>query len=217
METLLKQFDSFLKRAILPISVLVSVLLLFQYKECLNTNKKNCLEQYIHNPNNEDYLLILFIIILVIALSFIMKILIQLFFDNFLKKNFNSFIFYCNENYTLKVLRLKSIQKLKKENHAFNDIEMTDFLLYQVIGRKLQFVEHPTNTKRYIDDAKSAGSIFIAIIIAIIIKSYLYESYWGLFLIPFMYFIALEYIISKYRSRAIRMYTNYLIGENYPI
>jgi uncharacterized membrane protein YhaH (DUF805 family) len=221
METLLKQFDSFLKRSMLPSSVLISILMLFSYRESENFN--SFIESYQSKIDiiQGEYLLVFLLFILLIAISFVMKILTQILFDNMLKQNFKSHLLYFHENHMLLVLRLRSIEKLKQENHEFDEIEMTDFFLYQVIGRKLQFLEHPTNTKRYIDDTKSAGSIFIAFLITIFIIAIKLliqnEILYSLITILFMLFtwvIAIEYIKSKYRSRAIRIYTNYLIGNN---
>lgn len=214
MDTLLKQFDSFLKRSMLPSSVLVLILILFAYKD---NSLKDFFIGYI-NIINDNYFLIFMTFILFIAISFIMKVLTQIFFDNMLKRNFNSIFLYFHENEILMILRKKSIEKLQKENTEFDEIELTDFFLYQVLGRKLQFLEHKTDTKRYIDDTKSAGSIFIAIIIALLIQIILNFGLLycliGILLIIATYFLAIEYIKSKYRSRAIRIYTNYLIGDN---
>ena len=214
MDTLLKQFDSFLKRSMLPSSVLVLILILFAYKD---NSLKDFFIGYI-NIINDNYFLIFMTFILFIAISFIMKVLTQIFFDNMLKRDFNSIFLYFHENEILMILRKKSIEKLQKENTEFDEIELTDFFLYQVLGRKLQFLEHKTDTKRYIDDTKSAGSIFIAIIIALLIQIILNFGLLycliGILLILATYFLAIEYIKSKYRSRAIRIYTNYLIGDN---
>lgn len=214
MDTLLKQFDSFLKRSMLPSSVLVLILILFAYKD---NSLKDFFIGYI-NIINDNYFLIFMTFILFIAISFIMKVLTQICFDNMLKRDFNSIFLYFHENEILMILRKKSIEKLQKENTEFDEIELTDFFLYQVLGRKLQFLEHKTDTKRYIDDTKSAGSIFIAIIIALLIQIILNFGLLycliGILLILATYFLAIEYIKSKYRSRAIRIYTNYLIGDN---
>ena len=217
MDTLLKQFDSFLKRSMFPSSVLILILLLFSYDKIdIYKNKVSTLVE-----TNYFFIILFMMIILLIALSFLMSILTQIFFDNMMKRNFNSYLLYQHENYILDTLRDKSINKLKQENNEFNDIELTDFFLYQILGRKLQFLKYKTNTKRYVDETKSAGSIFIAFIIALIIQIVInfsiYNLFFGFVLIIFTYFLAREYIKSKYRSRAIRIYTNYLIGDNNPV
>ena len=100
----------------------------------------------------------------------------------------------------------------------FNNIELTDYTLYQILGRKLQFLTKPTPTKRYIDEIKASESIFLAFIISMTIHlffSNLSIIYFilNLLLIIFIIRVAFEYIKSKYRSRSIRIYTNFLIGE----
>jgi hypothetical protein len=166
----------------------------------------------------DTFIIFFLLIVLLLAISFTMSIFTQVFFDNTMKKNFNGYLFYKHENALLDTLRAKSIIKLNKESDIFNEIELTDYFLYQVIGRKLQFLEQLTKTTRYIDEIKSSGSIFIAFIFAsgIQIKIDFSKSslFIGLLLIVSIYFLAKDYIKSKYRSRAIRIYTNYLIGEN---
>ena len=213
METLLKQFDSFIKRSMLPSSLLVLLLLLFSYDKLFIYLDR--LSPYL----NQDYafILILLFFILLIAISLVMSIITQLVFDNTLKDNFESFLIYKNENILLKELRAKSIEKLKQETDIFNDIKLTDYILYQILGRKLQFLKKPTPTKRYIDEIKASESIFFALIISILIHlfsnfsilNFIISSFGILLTIVITY----EYIKSKYRSRAIRIYTNFLIGE----
>lgn len=216
METLLKQFDSFLKRSMLPSSVLIVILLLFSlivFSEEKITVYKSTVLEYIKDI--DVFILSFLLIVLLTAISFIMSILTQIIFDNTMKKNFNSRLFYKHENALLDTLRIKSIIKLNKESNLFNDIELTDYFLYQVLGRKLQFLEYPTKTTRYIDEIKSSGSIFISFMISFVLKI-IFDFSWvhlfiGIFLIISTYFLARGYIKSKYRSRAIRIYTNYLI------
>jgi len=219
METLLNKFESFIKRSMLPASVLLLFLSLLALKdETLSKliNNFNLLE------NQNFYSTIAIILILLISLSYIIAILTQFAFDNHLKKNFNSILFYKNENHTLNLLREKTILKLEQETNEFEAIEYTDYLLYQIIGRKLQFLKYPTNTKRYINDIKSSGSIFISMLILLFLEVIIHIQRIGLVLIGLIimggiFFIAKEYLLSKYRSRSIRIYTNYLLGDNNPI
>ncbi len=213
METLLKQFDSFIKRSMLPSSLLVLILLLFSYDKLFYYLDR--LSPYL----NQDYtfILIFLFFIFLIAISLVMSIITQLVFDNTLKENFESFFIYKNENRLLKQLREKSIEKLQQETDAFNDIELTDYTLYQILGRKLQFFKKPTSTKRYIDEIKASESIFFALIISIFVHLLLNLSVINLLVSSFGIIatigITYEYIKSKYRSRSIRIYTNFLIGE----
>jgi len=219
MDTLVKQFESFLKRSMLPASFLLLLLFAFSLKdEKINTFFKNF--NLFSKANEKLYLTILIGLILLISLSYILSIFTQYIFDNRMKKNFNSILFYKNENETLNILRKKTISKLQKENSEFKELNYTDYLLYQIIGRKLQFLKYPTSTKRYIDEIKSAGSIFISILISLLIFTIIhsldncYMLFLGFLVMGIIYFIAIEYLLLKYRSRAIRIYINYLIGDN---
>jgi len=210
METLLKQFDSFLKRSMLPSSVLIVVILLLTHENLSNY------QEYFAKLVDENNIYIVYFLILVslVAISFIMSILTQIIFDNTMKKNFNAFFFYKHENQLLEKLRAKSIAKLNKESKEFEGIELTDSFLYQVIGRKLQFFKKPTPTTRYIDETKSTGSIAISIMLALFWQLIQECSCLYIFFIIIIYAIARAYILSKYRSRAIRIYTNYIIGND---
>ena len=218
METLLKQFGGFIKRSMLPASVLLLFLVIFLYnKKTFTSNIKELHKLFENNIYLEGFI----IFTLLISLSFFMAILTQLLFDNLMKENFNPLLpIYKHESHLLNQLREKTIKQLQEENPEFQDLKHTDFLLYQIIGRKLQFYSYKTDTRRYIDEIKSGGSIFIAIIIAFLIKliTLITLEKWisiilSIFLILIIFTIALEYILSKYRSRNIRMYINYIIGD----
>lgn len=213
MEILLKQFESFFKRSLLPSSVLLLFLFISNKIDITIFLKKI---DPILKLEYGTYILILIIIVSFIALSFFMSILTQIIFDNAMKKNFNSLFLYNNS--TLNILREKVITKLQQEeNDKFKNIEHTDYFLYQVIGRKLEFFTVKTNTRRYIDDIKSSGIIFLSFMLtfAINIITHFDIIYFlfGILLILTTWFLAWEYLKSKYRSRAIRIYVNYLIGD----
>jgi len=210
METLLKQFDSFLKRSMLPSSVLIVVTLLLTHE-----NLAKYQEDFAKLVDeNNIYIVYFLILVSLVAISFIMSILTQIIFDNTMKKNFNAFLFYKNENQLLEQLRAKSIAKLNKESKEFEGIELTDSFLYQVIGRKLQFLKKPTPTTRYIDETKSTGSIAISIMLALFWQVIQEYSCLNILFIITIYAIARAYILAKYRSRAIRIYTNYIISDD---
>ena len=105
------------------------------------------------------------------------------------------------------------------ENDIFEDIENSDYFLYQVIGRKLAFIKPETKTTRYMDEIKSAGIIFLSIIITIFVVMITYHSFMNviieLLLIGLIFIFSFDYIKSKYRSRAIRIYINYLIENKF--
>jgi len=207
ISTILKMFESFFKRAILPSFMLLSFLCILQiYNEKINILPKIIADNYI------------LLFMLSIVLSFIMSILTQSVFDNNITKNFNSKIFYKSANDTLDLLREKVTDKFKKKNSTFNNIEeYSDYFLYQVIGRELAFIKPETKTTRYVDEIKSAGIVFLSIVITIFIVMITYHSVIYIIIelasIGFILMFAFDYIKAKYRSRAIRMYVNYLIGD----
>ena len=111
-----------------------------------------------------------------------------------------------------------------------NKTESTDNLLYQILGKKAQKKGKNLQTTRYVDDAKSIGIFFISLMIILIIITLniitsndhtnistilKVFSIGSLFLsLYYIYYLGQELIRSKYRSRAIRIYTNYLEEEN---
>jgi len=206
ISTILKMFESFFKRAILPSFMLLSFLWILQiYNEKINI---------LPNIITDNYILLF---ILSIVLSFIMSILTQSVFDNNLKNNFNGKFFYKSENNTLNLLRKKVIEKFTQENIVFSDMEYNDYFLYQVIGRELAFIKPETKITRYMDEIKSAGIVFLSIgitsLIFMVKEPSIIKIIIGLAVIGFVSIFSFDYIKAKYRSRAIRMYINYLIGD----
>jgi len=76
-------------------------------------------------------------------------------------------------------------------------------MLYQILGGKEKVSE------RYATDAKEIGVTFMSILIFILWVS-LYVSILYILLTPLIFFIGRELVKSKYRSRAFRIYFNYL-------
>jgi len=129
----------------------------------------------------------------------------QALFDNFIKSNYNSILFR-SETSKLKFLRKKIQIKIKQEYHEIEDIDeklLDDFMLYQILGGKEKVSE------RYATDAKEIGVTFMSILIFILWVS-LYVSILYILLTPLIFFIGRELVKSKYRSRAFRIYFNYL-------
>ena len=208
MNKLIEIFTQFLKRSILPSSTFVILLTIIFYDK-INELLKN----FSFIADKPMYLSIVSGFFL-ISISYIITIINQIIFDNTIKKNFNSLFLYPSDNKLLNKLRNKSIEKLKKETSEFNDIDLNDFTLYQIIGRKLQFFKHKTNTSRYIDEIKSAESIYTSIALILIIYLFFIKlNIWYFLLIVILYFLFRSYIVSKFRFRNIRMYINYLIGD----
>jgi hypothetical protein len=153
------------------------------------------------------------IIILFIGWSIIMSILTQVIFDSFIKYNYESNIYTITSD-NLTQLRQKVINQLAKENEIFSNIEQSDYFLYQVISRKISFFEPDTKTNNYVNEAKIGGILFLSIMTAIIINIFLFDSsFWLLLVLMPIYFFGHEFIKSRYRARAIRIYINYLIGD----
>ena len=164
-------------------------------------------------------ILIFFFFIIILSINYILKILAQLFFDNFIKVNYESNfpllkIIYKKENDSFVRFREKVLTKLRKDSEiTFTTKDISDFELYQLLGRVLDYYEKETNVRRYATDAKEAGVTIVSILISLLWYIFLESDGVFLFAILIIYPIAIEYIKSKYRSRAYRMYANYLIGD----
>lgn len=210
---LFKLFEDFIKRSVVP-SISFGFIFFVEYfifKEIykIKIEEVNKLIPVI-NLNN---LTILFLIILVIGFSYFLSILHQLLFDNYIKKNYNGW-FSTYENDQLKVLREKVINKLKVKL-IFIDTKYSDYILYQAIGRELSYFRKPTSTTRYVDDTKAIGIFFISIMVTNIIFTIIGLLHISIciLIIVISYIIAYFAIKAKYRSRALRIYINYLIDE----
>lgn len=218
IEKLIDLFKDFIKRSVIPTLSFAFILVIeyFFFTKEINSSLESILKTLkefkgIEILNNDLYTII--IIIIWIGLSYTLTILHQLFYDNLLKKNFN---FICKKHsYILNEYRKRVVKKLKKDEIEFKDFSdnfFNDNLLYQIIGKKITI-----DTKRYVDEVKSSGIFFISLSLSLIFIAIISNStlsafiYIGLSILN--YYIGFEYIKSKYRSRAIRIYTNYLIGD----
>ncbi|MEA1956045.1 MAG: hypothetical protein U9N02_06085 [Campylobacterota bacterium] len=230
----LEKFESFIRRAMMP-SIVFFIIFGVVLSVFLYTRKElyiDSLSVLIDKAFGIEFTLTTFTIffIFLIGLSHILSMLTQMFFDNNIKEKYNTifpFVYKKQENKELNNLRSRVIEKLKKDNVIFNEngcnnqlqknLEASDVLLYQIVGRKLAYFEKGTSTNRYVDDTKASGIIFISFIISVIfISAFICEWYVVLFLLIVMkciHIIGLEHIKTKYRSRAIRIYVNYLIDE----
>jgi len=205
--------QDFIKRALVP-SVSFGFIFIVEY--IFFKNKIDCkviewVDEIIDFIEFDVITTIIFVVSFV-GLSYFLSILNQLIYDNFLKKNFNVFPFY--DDKLLSSLRIKVIEKLQhklefidKENTDCS-IYKTDYFLYQAVGRELMYAEKSTKTFRYVDDAKSIGIFFTSLIIV----NLLVLNWWYLWIVFPIYFIGYLAIKSKYRSRAIRIYINYLLS-----
>jgi len=204
IEKVLDKFESFLKRAFLPSMVFYFFIIVFSlFDNTLIDKAQNILE-------SKQFIWIF--IAFSVGLSYFLNMLHQLIFDNNIKKNYKTHSLWKDENKILKKLRKCVINKLK-EDEKFKNIDFNDYILYQIIGKYL-------NTKRYVDDTKTYGIVFLSFILALII--FLVTSkkplngelitfyYFGFLFIIYIYILVFDAIKAKYRSRALRLYINYL-------
>ena len=218
IEILLKQFESFVKRAMMP-SVSFVFIFLVVGGIYINEYQPKDLKFDISKifAISVDINIWFISLILFIGLSFFLSILTQIIYDNLLKWNFH-ILFRDTDDSLLKKYRDLVIKKLKDENKdifdSFKNDDFTDNNLYIIISRELSYLENKTNTNRYVDDTKSIGIFFVSIILSILFWCTIYENISGLFICLFIGFVGYEIVKAKYRSRAIRIYINYLIGEN---
>lgn len=157
---------------------------------------------------------ILFIILIIIlSTNYILKFLGQILFDNFIKVKFDSILPFCKkEQEDFLALRKKVIDKLSIEyDKIFDDFKDNDQILYQIMGNILPNIA----TQRYVSDAKEAGIIVISAMLSLLWYGWLNDCLIIAIVISFIiYLIGFFFIKAKYRSRAYRLYINYLLMEN---
>lgn len=198
------QFEGFIKRSILPSSSFVFFLLLYD----ILINQQSIIQFF--DKAHTTVTISLFILAF-IGFSNLLSLLQQGIYDNRLKDNFDTIYFWKEENHKLQDLREKVKAKL-------DTTDTTDYILYKNIAKG-------EKTKQYVDQAKSMGILFISLMLItlLIIFSLFYHivfiecSYLFLvmnsiliFLVIIEYLIGKEFVISRYRSRAIQIYTNNL-------
>lgn len=201
LKTLFDTFKEFIQRSILPSSTLWAGVFLVDvfFKQGLLHNKM--LNYY--NQNSTFFIVELIIVFL--SLSYVLKIFHQSIFDNWIKRDYDS-LFFRYETRVLKKLRTLVLEKAHKEYSYLNHLEANDFMLYQLLGKSQK------SMKRYATDAKEIGITFI--LFFIIALTYFYSEISNVFIYIgaslIWYGIGFELIKSKYRSRAFRLYINYL-------
>ena len=226
IDFLFQKFEVFIVRAILP-----SVVFLFLMFLVDATNHHLVFESIINLTHNYSFVFdkpkqlltvniankqfdlwfIIISIILLLSISYILKFLSQLIFDNLIKTDYDPFIlkFYKKEDEGFKFLREKVLEKLSSEYHFdTSNIQENDYILYQILGRLIK-----VDTKRYVTDAKEAGIIIVSAMIVIGWYMYLHHNYWHIVTIILVWYIGLTYEKVKYRSRAYRMYVNFLLDK----
>lgn len=198
IKVIVEKFEDFLKRSVLPSASFILFLLIFDI--ILN---KNIIISFLDEKHSN--LTIGLFILAFIGLTNLLSMLQQGLYDNRLKGNFNATLFWRSENKELDSLREQVNQKLEHSKQ--------DYDLYQVLGKNMDI------SKRYVNEAKSFGIMFVSLMMVTFI--YL-SSLFTLDTFPFLHFIVailfllISYIIgldlvkSRYRSRAKRIYLNYL-------
>jgi len=209
IKLLFDKFELFLKRSILPSTSFLILLLLF---DILLDNRVflKFLEKDHHT------IMILVIISIFIGFSNFLTIVNQYIFDNHIKGNYDNTYCCIDDNIELVSLREKVINTLPTSSYS-------DYLLYQIIGKKMKELNKPIKTHRYVDEAKSIGIFFVSLLIMTFILAIkivvIHKFLWWVVLIvtiltPLLlflfYILGKELIKSRYKSRAIRIYTNYL-------
>jgi hypothetical protein len=212
LAVVIKSFENFIKRSLLPSSSFLMMYMLFDIYA-----NDGVLLAFLQEKTSS--LMLITILIIFTGLSTFLTIFHQFIYDNNLKENYDGLFLFKADTKNLKTLREKVIESLKIE-------KTSDYLLYQTLGRKAKKSGNEINTSRYVDDVKTIGIFFVSLIIMIIITSskYLATHIWDvkniiifiltLLLLGFFYKLGKELILSKYRSRAIRIYTNYLEESN---
>lgn len=218
IDKLLDKFESFFKRAFLPSMAFYFFFILFIY-----LFKDAFLEKITLIINEKNFIWIF--IVFSIGLSYFLNMLHQLIFDNNIKKNYETKCFWTEENKVLRSLRQNVIKEIKNNEKFKNiDFDFNDYLLYQII---LINKDMDIDTKRYVDEAKTYGIIFLSFILSsvvflILIRDYLkidekwivpicFYTLWGVICV---FILICDAIKAKYRSRAIKIYLKYLSSLN---
>jgi len=210
---IIDKFETFLKRAFLPSMVFYFFILSFSI-----FFDKNFLKRIIYFVNEKNFVWIF--VVFSIGISYFLSVLHQIVFDNNIKENYETKFFWTKENDILKDLREKVKKNILNSDKNYNILDFkekyNDYLLYQIIGEGV-------DTKRYVDDTKTYGIIFLNFIIALIVVFFQSQNisklneqiivpccFYGLLGVIFLFFLTFDIIKAKYRSRALRLYINYL-------
>jgi len=198
IKVIVEKFEDFLKRSVLPSASFILFLLIFDI--VLNGNK---IIGFLDEKHSN--LTIGLFILAFIGLTNLLSMLQQGIYDNRLKGNFNAFLFGRSEN--------EELDKLRKEVNAKLKEQKEDYALYQVLGKSMDI------SKRYVNEAKSFGIIFVSLMMVTFIyicSLFAYDDFSFLALISaiiflvILYFVGFDLVKSGYRSRAKRIYLNYL-------
>jgi len=203
IKEIVEKFEDFIKRSVLPSASFMLFFLLYDvlFNEQLAIT-------FLNNKEHSN-LTIGLIILAFIGLTNLLSILQQAIYDNRLKSNFDGLFPWKNENSKLSELREKVNSQLNKNEN--------DYMLYKIIGKGME-------TREYVNQSKSFGIMFVSLMmvgligfISSIVKfnkdmniSNISHSFFILIVITVVWYMGRELVKSRYRSRAIKIYTNYL-------
>ena len=203
IKAVVEKFEGFIKRSVLPSASFMLFFLL--YDVLLNQQAViKFLDQKDHSQLTIGLLILAFI-----GLTNLLSILQQGIYDNRLKDKFNGSFLFKNENDNLDDLRKDVNEKLNKDEN--------DYMLYKIIGKDMK-------TENYVNQSKSFGIMFISLCAVGLISfitsliqlneeitiSSVSTSFFTLLFISISWYIGRELVKGRYRSRAIKIYTNYL-------
>ncbi len=212
LEFIWDKFEFLIRRTILPSTTffMLIIIIYLHHKNLILTETELKLLQ------SQSWIILIFLFFTtLLSVNYMLKISAQLAFDNFIKVNYDtSFCLYKEESISFVKFRKRVLLKLQQDKIIdFEAKNLSDFELYQLLGRVLGYYKKKTDVRRYATDTKEAGITIISIFIFLLWYIFLENKGILLFSIVPLYYISFQYIKSKYRSRAYRMYANYLIGE----
>jgi len=171
-----------------------------------------------------------------VGTSYALSALHQILFDNMLMNCFEPWLWpvETGEAKALRSLRAAVVQRLSEEKEVNklmkwakankdeadkdeankNEVYKNDFILYEVLGGI-----DPTPTYDYVDRSKSLGVFFVSMMVVTpLVLLRIAESWpWcatftAVFLaLLILWYVGLEGVKSQYRSRALRLYVNFLM------
>jgi ABC-type multidrug transport system fused ATPase/permease subunit len=206
---IIEKFEIFFRRAFLPSLVLYFFILVLD----LVFNKSlifKSLLSYISKNKVENLSIIIFIVFS-IGYSYVVSMLSQIIFDNNIKENYETHFFWTKENEILSKLREQIGEKLIRENEKFNELNLNDYLIYDILIKKME-KEERREYQRYVDETKSYGIMYLSFLFALGLLRFKLKFDMCIMIVSIIILaiIICDTIRAKYRSRAIRLYLNYL-------
>lgn len=227
MKDILAIFDSLLKRGlsasfIFAVALFLSesfIFIVFDMNLAELTNYWVSVSKKLTGNQQQSIGTVLFISF--IGINYLLVVLNEALYENTLRGNFevcrnpffnNSQLIDVREKVQSKLMTIEELPE------AIRNSKFTDYNLYEIVGGLLD-----TNTRGYLDSAKTTGLVFISLVSAITTSTILHWTNissvsWGAALISFsiilFYIIGRELVKTHYRSRAYRIYFNFLIAPN---